>query len=441
MSWWKNPRFLAFAAIVIASSTALDRAWSQAPVVTPDQLEVDDGPFEDNLDDESLLAEESDYTCGCNDLSCLGDCSTGGSRTWVTADYLQWWTKGNRIPALVTSSPNGTLQTSAGILGAAGTQTLFGGDKIANEERSGLRINFGTWLDDCQQTGIEGNYFSVFNEGSTNSFFGQTTGGAGSGTPILARPFFDVNANTENARLASFVGIADGSITVASSSELHSAGVLLRQHMRSGSRGRIDLVGGYRFFRFREGLRIDENFVSTAAGGGIAMGTAIDVYDSFETENDFHGGEFGLAANFDGDRWGLELLGKFAIGNIHRTVNINGQTTVTTPPPGATTNTATGGLLALSSNIGQTTENDLAILPEFGANLTFDLNDRIQLRAGYTALALNNVARTGAQIDRSINTNLIPGGSGAGAAMPSRPRYSLSRFWAQGVNFGITGEF
>ncbi|MCA9147371.1 MAG: BBP7 family outer membrane beta-barrel protein, partial [Planctomycetales bacterium] len=282
---------------------------------------------------------------------------------------------------------------------------------------------------------------SVFNEGSTNSFSGQTTGGAGSGTPILARPFFDVNAGLENARLASFPAISDGSITVSSSSEIHSAGLLLRRRMTGGPHGKIDLLAGYRYFRFREGMRIDENFVSTGAGGGIAVGTAIDVYDLFETENDFHGGELGLATRFDRGSWGLELLGKVAIGGIHRSTNINGATTTTTPAPGSTTSTASGGLLALSSNIARTSENDFAVLPEFGANLTFELNDSLQLRAGYTILALNNVARTGNQIDRNINTNLIPGGSGAGPAVPSHTRHELSDFWAQGLNFGIAGEF
>ena len=441
MSCINVPRLVAIVAIVLTSSATLDRAWSQAPVITAEDADAGESPFADDMDNDSSVVDTADYTCGCDNLSCLGDCGGDGSRTWVTADYLLWWTKGNQLPALVTTSPAGTPQANAGILGVAGTQTLFGGDKIADDQRSGLRINFGRWLDDSQQTGIEANYFSVFNDGSTNNFFRQTTGGAGSGSPILARPFFDVNANLENARLASFPGIADGSITVASSSELHSVGLLLRHRLRSGSRGRIDVLGGYRYLRFREGLRIDENFVSTGAGGGIAVGTAIDVYDLFETKNEFNGGELGLAAKFDHDNWGLELLGKVALGNIHRTVNINGATTTTTPAPGSTTNTATGGLLALPSNIAQTTENDLAVLPEFGANLTLDLNDCLQLRAGYTILVLNNVARTGDQIDRSINTNLIPGGSGAGPASPSHPRHELSDFWAQGLNFGLTGRF
>ena len=128
-------------------------------------------------------------------------------------------------------------------------------------------------------------------------------------------------------------------------------------------------------------------------------------------------------------------------GRGQRPININGATTTTTPAPGSTTSTASGGLLALSSNIARTSENDFAVLPEFGANLTFELNDSLQLRAGYTILALNNVARTGNQIDRNINTNLIPGGSGAGPAVPSHTRHELSDFWAQGLNFGIAGEF
>lgn len=433
-------RILVIIAIASGVGTTSHELWAQHRIALNDETlaeVVDAVPH----DDYEAAFTESIAECSCDASFGDCDCHRAASLNWVNADYLMWWTKGNRLPALVTTSPTGTLQANAGILGLPTTQVLFGDAKIANQERSGLRINAGRWLDDCREVGIEATYFSVFNDSSTDDFFAQTTGGVNSGAPILARPFFDVNIGQENARLFSFPNLADGSIAISSSSELHSGELLLRHHLRSGTRGRLDFLGGYRYFRFREGLRIDENFTSTAPGGGIAVGTTFNVFDSFAAENDFHGGQLGIAANFSGDRWDLGIVGKVALGNIHRTVTIDGRTVTTTPPPVVTANSAAGGLLALTSNIGQTTANDLACLPEVGVNLAYDLNDSLTLRVGYTLLALNNVARTGDQIDRSVNPNLIPGGNGTGVARPSASGFGPTDFWAQGISFGIGGQF
>ncbi|MEL6899065.1 MAG: BBP7 family outer membrane beta-barrel protein, partial [Planctomycetota bacterium] len=45
-------------------------------------------------------------------------------RIWVSADYLLWDAAGVDVPALVTSSPNGTAQTAAGVLGQPNTSVL-----------------------------------------------------------------------------------------------------------------------------------------------------------------------------------------------------------------------------------------------------------------------------------------------------------------------------
>ncbi|MCI0640168.1 MAG: BBP7 family outer membrane beta-barrel protein [Gemmataceae bacterium] len=37
---------------------------------------------------------------------------------WARVDYLHWWVEGTRLPPLLTASPPGTVQTSAGVLGA-----------------------------------------------------------------------------------------------------------------------------------------------------------------------------------------------------------------------------------------------------------------------------------------------------------------------------------
>src|SRR6056297_3074011 len=49
---------------------------------------------------------------------------------WVTAESLLWFGKGRTMPALVTTSPAGTPQVDAGVLGRPGTQVLFGDGQV-----------------------------------------------------------------------------------------------------------------------------------------------------------------------------------------------------------------------------------------------------------------------------------------------------------------------
>src|SRR6476659_9640207 len=51
-------------------------------------------------------------------------------RLWGGAEYLLWWVEGQRIPALVTTSPPGTPLAQAGVLGLPGTSALFGHSRM-----------------------------------------------------------------------------------------------------------------------------------------------------------------------------------------------------------------------------------------------------------------------------------------------------------------------
>ena len=85
---------------------------------------------------------------GCADFCGAPVCSPPG-KYWLRADYLMWWTNGTRLPPLVTTSPQGTPVSQAGVLGASGTTVLFGDTTVGDDMRSGFRTTFGMWLDDC----------------------------------------------------------------------------------------------------------------------------------------------------------------------------------------------------------------------------------------------------------------------------------------------------
>ena len=73
---------------------------------------------------------------------------------------------------------------------------------------------------------------------------------------------------------------------------------------------------------------------------------------------------------------------------------------------------------------------------EFGINGTVLVTRRLSFVCGYSLLMLNHVARTGDQIDRSVNPSQLDGGSLVG---PPRPAANTrgADFWVQGLNIGL----
>lgn len=363
---------------------------------------------------------------GCLDDCCLDTCTD----TWrARAEYLFWWTKGNSIPPLVTTSPDGTPRTMAGVLDTPGYETLFGGENVDDEVRPGGRLTFSRWLDDSSQLAVEGVFFYLGGDGKSGDFAASSLG-----SPVLARPFFNVCSNAEDAELVAFSDVLNGRLDATSSSEIYSAELLGRWNSRRGPRGRIDLIGGYRYFHLDESLRIREQLTSVETGGVVPLGTQFDLSDRFSTNNDFHGGQLGVAAEFWRDYVSLELSAKFALGNLRREWQVGGDTI--SQVPGLLPTAAPGGLLALPTNLGTRTDNEFAVLSEFGVNGTVLLTSRLAVVCGYSLLLLNDVARTGDQIDRNVNTSQIGGRPMDGPPRPAA-QHRGTDFWGQGVNIGL----
>lgn len=371
------------------------------------------------------LAKRGWSNCG------LGKC--GSHPMWFTTDYLGWFIKGNQMPALVTTSPSGTPQANAGVLGQD-TSVLFGNERIDDEYRSGMRLQGGIWLDTCKNLGLEFSYLSLFND--TNQFFASTESslGSGVGLPILARPFFNAMTGLPDSELVSYPNLVDGVVGVATSSRLDSLQFHIRKNRSHGCNSRCDFLVGYRYLRFDENLTVGEHLIVTETGGLIANGTQIQVYDSFSTDNDFHGGQIGYAAEYWYDFASIELIGKLAVGGITRKTTIDGATRVTVP--GGSITNSTGGLLALPSNIGTYRTSSLAVLPEFNANLKLRLTGHSHLAVGYSVMLLNDVARTGRAVDTGVNPANIPGATVISNIPRPIFKDDSNDFWVQGLNVG-----
>lgn len=421
----------AFGLLLTIQLFAVGQASGQVTLRLEDELAT----FDESDPGGTQFASYSTPSKGCQtcwEEQCPASGAACPTRLWGRAEYLWWQVKGNDLPALVTMRPANANQSTV----------AFGDGEIDDDFRSGMRFTAGLWLDDCQNSGIEASYFGVYDDRDSGNFFAETEGGTGSGDPIIERPFTSVPSGVASALRVSFPGQADGQIDISSRSEMHSASVLLRHCYRRGCRGRIDLVGGYRYFRFREGMLFEQSSVSTdiSTSATVPYGTQSNLYDRFVTENDFHGGELGLVTELGSGSLSVELLAKVAVGNLHRLVAIDGGTMIQPPSPAASIS-GLGGFLALNgTNIGQRTDNEFAVLPEFGVNAKYALTDRLSILGGATLLMLNDVVRTGEQIDTSINPTYFFNEVPVGEARPMRLDTHVTDFWATGLNVGVQFE-
>ncbi len=417
------------------------------------------GVMQVNYDDQTCGYAECGDECYCDDQEC-GGCDDGGcddggccgpsGRFWVQGDYLVWWTNGVQLPALVTTSPVGVLPPGA--RGAETTTYLFGNERVNDDGQSGFRFTAGYWLDCCGKCGIEGDYFELGGNPAEYSAWS-------SGDPVIARPFYDSVYQRETSQAIAYPGLVSGDIDARATEYLQGAGLRLRHNLccqepcccddccddsccgdsccQPECSTRVDLVGGYRYYRLEDRVAINEKLVATDPYGQVAAGTIFEVYDSFRTRNQFHGGEVGLIAEVERGRWSFEFLVMMALGNNYQTVTIDGGTGITSP--GSETINYTGGLLALPSNIGRYSRNEFVVIPQFGLEVGYQLTCRLRAHVGYNFLYWVNVSRAAYAIDMDINPGQIP--PSEETTPPPSFAFTDSDFWAQGLNVGVEWNY
>jgi hypothetical protein len=354
---------------------------------------------------------------------------SGGS-FWAEVDYLAWTVKGDKLPPLVTTSVAGTPLSQAGVLGFPGTSVLFGDSTTNDKWRSGLRALQGYWFDSQHKTGIEGSFFGL--EQASAGFSASSTG-----TPILARPFFDASLNQQSATLIAFPGALAGSVNINETSRLYGAGVLYRQEIGSWGAERFSVLAGYRYLHASDDLGISSLSTVTTINGPIPAGTIFGVNDSFKAISNFHGVDLGIIGEFTQGPWLLEWRAQVAVGANFNEAQINGSTTIQI---GSGATTSPGGLLALSSNIGNFSQTRFAVVPELSLKAGYQFAPGWRVIGGYDLLYWTGVQRAGNLIDSTINTALVPPATGGG---PQRPQvqFNSSPLLAQGFSAGVRYEF
>jgi hypothetical protein len=363
---------------------------------------------------------------GCLPTGCFTDCCLTRPHFWVYGDYLLWFAKEQQVPSLVSVNPTG----AAPVLGTPGTFSAF--DRINNNPWSGIRVGTGFWFPNHDCWGLDASFFVLPTRSGT-----FTAGSAG--VPSIGRPFINATTGLPTAELVALPGVVSGLARVDNDAQIWGMDFNLRRKLCCGPNYWLDGLIGYRHFYMAESLTITENLTVPGGPGAAPLGTIL-VQDRFATRNQFDGPQIGLAFQKRvGNRWFIGATTKVAIGVMHESVDIGGNTLFNFP--GAGINSAqTGGLLALPTNIGRQSQDRFAVIPEVGVKFGFDVSPHLRLYAGYDFLYVSNVVRPAEQIDPVINRSQIPNAFGAqtlvGAPRPA-PLFRTNDFFLHGVNFGL----
>jgi hypothetical protein len=391
----------------------------------------DAGREQFNADGE--VYEGEIYDEGCD--QCVDFCSPNGYGTFYgRAEYLAWWLSGDSYPTLVTSSPNGTPQSDAGVLGQSGTRTLFGDNSFNDGSRNGVRTVLGISL--TPSTRIEGDWFTL---GSKGAEFHQSS----EGNPILARPFFNLSTGAQDSNLIAYPGLLDGRIDIRADTQFMGAGINVIRNLsyyaaeQCCGYKRVDFIYGFRYLGLYEHFNADTS--STVTGQSTApIGTVINVSDAFVTSNNFFGGNIGIASERNRGRWFLSSAAKLGIGGTNQHVNIAGSTSIT--QPGDNSTTSNGGLLALPTNIGRYSHNSFGLVPHLEFRLAYMLTPRMRWTLGYDVMYWSRVVRPGDQIDLFVNPTQASGQNLQGTPGPLFP-FKETDLWIQGISTGLELQF
>ena len=415
--------------VYLHSPQSQQRLHPHDPAVGETWLEPIRGPYPGAGYESPACDSQGCDSIGCDGCgSCQGRFSGVGrcvtpSRWFGSAELLLMFRKGDGPPPLVTTGP-GTDADTAGELGEDDTRVLVGNETILKDMTAGGRLKIGLWLDErhCQSLVFRG-WFA----GEENFDFHTDQ----SETPVIARPFLnasdDLDAPEQDTRLIAFPDVSTGMIDIHADSEVYGADVSVRQFWYGDLGATVDFLYGYQHMRLDENLHI-RDFSREDPSVGSAL---IEITDRFAAENEFHGGQIGIATHYEEACWSFDGLAKVGFGSLRRSANRTGSTRIRV---GSSIDVDDQGLLVRDTNSGKVDDNTFGWVPELDFTLGWHRYPRFDLTCGYHIIAMTDALQTSGMIDRRLAANLSePPLEGQ---QPSADlRYET--FYVQGIHFGL----
>jgi hypothetical protein len=403
--------------------------------------------------DETVIWDEApilhDETCdgcaecdaGCDSYGCdsIGPYGGVGKHSWANSflslDRSRWFgsielllmfSKGDRLPPLVTTGPEDDPNT-AGQLDQNDTDILYGDERVLNTIRAGGRLTLGTWIDQscCRSLVLRGWYGGH----DTDSFSADQ-----SQQSVITRPFFNVSDGQvppeQDTQIVAFPDRATGSISVRASSEVFGADISARQKWFGRFGGTVDVLYGYQFMRFNEDLSISSTSVSQDPDFA-PVGSVLAIDDRFDAENEFHGGQLGIASRYREGCWSFHSLAKVAFGSLRRGVALSGRTFTSIDGDNAVD---PNGLLVRSTNARVEDDHTFGWVPELDLSLGWHQYPRFDVTFGYNIIAMTDAIQVSGLIDSDLAVNLTEPPDGQ--QRPSR-RAHYRTYYTQGIHFGL----
>ena len=370
---------------------------------------------------------------GC-DKGCDSGCGVRGQMSkmmcgknptmWLQAETLLWFPQARTsFPLAVVTNLPGELP----VLSTPGATPV--GEQFGNNLSPGFRGDMGRYFADGA-FGIGGRVWFLSEDDDSFNLSSDGTDRS------IGRPFNNIGGgpNPDAAFIAFQPGLApflgyQGNISAQASISMVAAEAYGRISLGGNKMAHTDLIGGFSYFGIDDDLSIQSQTRLVPGTGGTFNFT-----DSFNTTNDFFGGQIGAESILRRGRWVARSLTKVHLGNMSQNVNISG--TGTTTDTNVSPIDAFGdGFLAGGAN-GSFDRDIFTFAPELNLKLGYRFRDHVTFNVGYSFLYWSNVALAGNQIDPNFAV------TNTGVTRPDVP-FSIrqSGYWVQGVDLGATIEF
>jgi hypothetical protein len=352
------------------------------------------------------------------------------ARTRFRIEAATFWPTGQNLPQLVTTRRPANDPATDGLIGQADTINLFGGENVLGKGRQGIRGDVLVDLDAARTHGLTLRFYDAGSE--TLSYTSTPTS-----EPVVTRPFFSTANNAQSTIAINYPGSTSGSLDARTTSEVYGGDILFRKTFFRDCAGRMEWLAGYQTARLADDLRIDSS-TTALTNTPAPTGTVSQLTDHFATTNRFNGFALGLGGVMRGRAWSFSGLFKLGMGNMERSVMIDGASTITVPGNPATVNTSSNGLLARSTNNGNYAFNTFVVSPELNVTVGYRLTRQLEATIGYSYLELPKVARVADQLDQQLASNLSNPPTG-----DSRPSFNLleSTLLLHSLNYGLQWRY
>lgn len=376
----------------------------------------------DGAADGSMYAPAGDYVqyenfAGgtCNDC---GDGCALPPRVYGSFDTLVVWRHGGNYPAILTTSD----PADEGVLGAPSTRVLFGDGYETGDAGLGGRITIGMWLDDYQNWSIGGRFMALTEEGAS-----YTATSAEYDT--LAFPFFDTVAGVQDSIVVALPGSGTNAannttVNLNNDNTLYMGDFFVTKHLYTNHGNRWDFVTGYSYAKLEDSFTINAQYTNQDAGGTISVGDVVTLRDDFSATNEFHGGQFGLIAEFQDGPFSWRAMGKISVGGMKQEATISGSTSINGNPPTA------DGIYARSSNSGSYSRDQFAYIPEVSVDMIYAYNCNLDFKLGTNFVYFSDVATGATLINPNMDINSLN---------PTDPTFNFIEqdFWVVGMTLGM----